>query len=173
LPIKSRKLLYNALIRPHITYGIELWGNTNGTLMRKLITKQKKVLRLLSNNLIHTGPIRKKNGILNIREEYSRSMDTLGWKLMRNLAPSTLKDGLTWRDLNVNLRVINKVVIPRYRQEKLRMQFLPNLAKAINGLNEELNWSISIFKKRTKKKYINGINGIINCSNIDCRECNQ
>jgi hypothetical protein len=171
---KTRKLLYNSLIRSHIIYGLEIWGNSKGTMMNKLNRKHKHALRLLDPGKWHTGPIRKKNGILTIQEEYSKSLKILAWKLLRGLAPSTLKDAFIWRDNNArNLRVNNRVTIPRFRQEKLRQQFTTNLAKEINNItHEEENWSIGKFKNFIRKKYLTGINGDVFCNNDGCRECN-
>ena len=39
---KTKKTIYEALIRSHIMYGIELWGHNKGNLMKKLICMQKK-----------------------------------------------------------------------------------------------------------------------------------
>lgn len=41
-------LLYNTLIKPYFDYCVEVWGNTNKKLMGKLITLQKKAIRIIS-----------------------------------------------------------------------------------------------------------------------------
>lgn len=171
LTINSRKILYNSIIKPHLTYGIELWGNSNGALMNRLKTKHKQSIRLMIPGKIHTKPIMKRFGIIDIKSEYNKALDILAWKILRDLAPLTIKESLTWRNNERQLRN-SRVVLPRFRTENLRQQFLANLAKAINKItNEELNWSIGKFKNQLKKKYINEINGDITCNNIGCREC--
>ena len=53
---KTRVLIYEALIRSHIIYGITLWGNNNSGAMNRLIKLQKKALRTIETGRIHTEP---------------------------------------------------------------------------------------------------------------------
>ena len=94
LTIDSINTLYNSIIKPHLTYGIELWGNSNGALMNKLKIKTNSI-RLMIPGKIHTKPIMKRFGIIDIKSEYNRTMDILAWKLLRGLAPVTIKESLT------------------------------------------------------------------------------
>ena len=52
-------LLYNALILPHLTYCIELWGNTYPTLLQPIARLQKKLVRLItfSHFQAHSAPL--------------------------------------------------------------------------------------------------------------------
>ena len=43
------KNIYFAFVYPHILYGIEIYGNTSNVLMKKLITLNNKLLRILQN----------------------------------------------------------------------------------------------------------------------------
>ena len=62
--------------------------------------------------------------------------------------------------------------MPRFRQDKMRKQYMVNLAKAINSINaNELNWSLGKFKNCLKKQLKTEINGTFNCFNDGCAEC--
>ena len=53
----TKKLLYNALIKPHIEYGLIAWGHTN---LQAITTKQKKIIRDIygtKNRIAHTNPL--------------------------------------------------------------------------------------------------------------------
>ena len=60
--------LYNALIKPHFTYCISVWGNTYLKHMNKLHIMQKKVIRIITNSdfLAHTAPLFDKHNIMNV-----------------------------------------------------------------------------------------------------------
>jgi hypothetical protein len=143
--------------------------------MNRLIKKQKSAIRLIEKGKIHTGPIRKRNGILNIKEEYNKSLLTLAWKMVRGLAPMTLNEDLNW--INGNQRLLRqnrRVIVPRLRTGYLRQQFATQIAKTINTISvDEENWSLSKFKNKTKKNFVQRINGQFDCYNDGCRECNN
>ena len=63
-------LIYNSLILPHISYCLEIWGNTYPTLLEPILLLQKKVVRLISfaDYHAHTAPLFKTLGILNIHQ---------------------------------------------------------------------------------------------------------
>ena len=50
LPIKYMKNLYDTLIKPHLEYGINLWGGTHDSFLIQLIKQQKKVIRIITNS---------------------------------------------------------------------------------------------------------------------------
>ena len=63
-------LLYNSLILPHISYCIEIWGNTFTTFLEPLLILQKKITRLItfSDFHAHTEPLFKQLGILDVHK---------------------------------------------------------------------------------------------------------
>ena len=48
IPKKMRILLYNALVKPHLEYCLEIWGAGAKTNMNRLITAQKIVMRIIN-----------------------------------------------------------------------------------------------------------------------------
>ena len=61
-------LLYNTLILPHITYCLEIWGNTYATSLQPILLLQKKIACLItfSDFHAHSDPLFRQLGILDI-----------------------------------------------------------------------------------------------------------
>ena len=72
---KTRVLIYEALIRSHLIYGIGIWGNSNTGAMNRLRTLQKKAIRSIEHYKMHTEPICKKYGLLSLKDEYDKSIE--------------------------------------------------------------------------------------------------
>lgn len=53
LPECIKLLLYNSLILPHLSYAHLVWGSTTKTNVNRLLTLQKKVLRIIANIPYH------------------------------------------------------------------------------------------------------------------------
>lgn len=63
-------LIYNTLILPHLSYCIEIWGNTYPTILKMIVNLQKKMVRLMtfSDYQAHSEPLFKQLNILNIHK---------------------------------------------------------------------------------------------------------
>ena len=90
LPSNILLTIYNALILPHINYGILTWGfvSTN-----RLFRLQKKAIRLItkSKTLAHTGPIFKSLGLLKIDDILLRFLLKFCFKYHHNNLPEYFK----------------------------------------------------------------------------------
>ena len=73
VPTGILKHIYNALIVPHLTYGITAWGNTHSSLLHRMRVLQKKAIRILSHAKYnaHTMPLFKKHGILSLNDLFN------------------------------------------------------------------------------------------------------
>ena len=69
--------MYYCLIYSHIIYGIQVWGSACDTELNKILTVQKKAVRLLTNNdrypqipgpLVSTNPLFKNLEMLKIQD---------------------------------------------------------------------------------------------------------
>ena len=69
--------LYFTLVYPYFAYGIPLWGGTYNVHMKKLITMQKRIIRVISGAKYndHTGPLFKQIHILKLDDIFK--METL------------------------------------------------------------------------------------------------
>jgi hypothetical protein len=70
LPPDSLSTLYFALIHPHLSYGITVWGNADQNVIIPLMLVQKRAIRVINNASYysHTGPKFKKSGILQLHD---------------------------------------------------------------------------------------------------------
>ena len=68
LPLHCLRTLYNALLQPHLSYGIIAWDNSDQYLIHKTNQLQKRVLRVIHNAPYnsHTDPKFWKSNILKL-----------------------------------------------------------------------------------------------------------
>jgi hypothetical protein len=73
--INNKLLIYKAILKPIVTYGVQLWGTTSNSNIAILERIQSKVLRLIVNVpwYVPNSAIRKDLQIPSVKEEMSRS----------------------------------------------------------------------------------------------------
>ena len=93
LPTDILKIIYNALIQPHLNFGVLLWGK-NVKRIRKL---QKWALRAItaSKYNAHTDPLFIKSKLLKIDDIYKLSVLKFYFKYEKGLLPSFSMECLT------------------------------------------------------------------------------
>ena len=89
LPIPSMQTLYNSLIFPHFSYGLETWGTCNKKFLKRIITIQKKAVRSISKShwLSHTEPRMRKYNILNITDQHHLQCMSLTYDMLKGSNP--------------------------------------------------------------------------------------
>lgn len=99
-------LLYNSLILPFLTYCIQLWGSTYDYKLRKLVTLQKRIVRVIdgADRLAHTNPIFKKYGILKLHHLVEFTQLKLMHKFLCNQLPRPLGSRLYRIEFDPNQR---------------------------------------------------------------------
>ena len=72
LPTSSLCTLYNSLIFPHFSYGLETWGASQQKYLKRIITIQKKAVRSISKShwLSHTEPQMKQLNISKFSDQH-------------------------------------------------------------------------------------------------------
>ena len=160
IPIKSRLMLYNALILPHFNYGIELWGSTGVTAIKPLETLQKKALRLVDNKNINSPSSAsfKKHKTLKISDIFKLRQGLFMYKAFHSMLPpniqSLFKKNQTIRSTrqsNLNFTVIRRST--RMQDKRLSVAgpyFWNDLNQSIRLSN-----SLTMFKRNLKKTYYN------------------
>ena len=95
LPLKVMRNVYYSLIYSHIIYAIEAWGSACKTELNKILTLQKRAMRLMTYNdkypatygpLISSDPIFTKLEILKVSEIYKYQVDKLIYKCINAIA---------------------------------------------------------------------------------------
>ena len=117
IPLKSRKLLYNALIQPHLSYGIELWGGSGKNILDVVQKLQNKAIRFVENTSYgaHTLPLFNKHKILKVNDLYTFQLQILMFKAFHQTLPSKIlqkysriQTGRLTRQVQWNLAVARK-----------------------------------------------------------------
>ncbi|MEO1211654.1 MAG: reverse transcriptase family protein [Cyanobacteria bacterium J06638_20] len=85
MPINTMRILYFALVNPHLDYGILNWGHS----ANRLVTSQKKAIRIISKSKYnaHSEPLFKKLNILRVTDIYKLKLPKFYHKLRNNLLP--------------------------------------------------------------------------------------
>ena len=84
--------VYNSLIVPYLTYGICGWGNCALTFQRKIVTLQKRALRLIyfSKSKEHAVPFFLKSNCLPLSSIFFRDCSYLLYDINRQIAPVSI-----------------------------------------------------------------------------------
>ena len=82
LPLQAVKTLYNALIVPHLNYGLKLWGPRS----EAVALIQKRAIRAITKSkfFAHTSPLFKENKILKLDDLYKLQCLKLHYKIEHN-----------------------------------------------------------------------------------------
>ena len=86
--------LYCTLVLPYTNYGILIWGNTCKTYLDNFFKLQKWAIRIISleHYRSHTGPLFKKNNVLNIFDTFKLELGVFMYKHQTNLLPQTFSN---------------------------------------------------------------------------------
>jgi hypothetical protein len=89
--------LYNALVYPHLLYGITLWGNTYNVYLNKLNVLQTKLRRVMANTEYHahTEPLFKSPILLKLSDIYKLQIAKYTFSSINNKLPEILRDVFT------------------------------------------------------------------------------
>ena len=92
LPIKTKKLLYESMIRPHLDYGVIAWGQSEHA--RRLDKLQKQAVRLITNANYnsHSEPLFGNKKILKLSEIYSVGVNEFASKYQNDKIPKSCKN---------------------------------------------------------------------------------
>ena len=107
IPKKTRLMIYNSLIRPHLEYCINIFSSCNITGEKSLFQMQKKAVRMISNKKYndHTEPIFKELNLLNFEKTKKYNILKLAHEIFYKTAPEAMN-----------------VMFPRYEVEKTRSE---------------------------------------------------
>ena len=88
----SALLLYYALIHPHLSFGLPIWGSTYPTYIQKLQRLQNKAIRIISNASRKNSvtPLYKKYGVLKLADLFNYEMAKIMYQFSKQTLPSHL-----------------------------------------------------------------------------------
>jgi len=139
IPSRILLLIYQALISPHLNYGILIWGH-NPT--NNIKTLQKKAVRAIANAKYnaHTDPLFKKLKLLKITD--IRKLQELKFyhKQQNNKLPSKFQTNfiqtnseLNSNTLSIDTRNRNRLSIPRHRLELFKNSLRYTIVSTVNN----------------------------------------
>ncbi len=157
LPKQNLKTLYLTLIQPHLNYGISFWGGTHESHINKLVTQQKKIIRMITNSKYndHTDPLFEGLKLLKLKEIHKLNAAKLMYKVCKCDLPEPL---IKLYGLNATLHTHNtrQIYNPhvRYRRTQLAARQINHLGPKVwqqlpNNLKTIKN--IKLFTKHYKK----------------------
>ena len=85
----SLRILYFSLIYPYLFYCVSVWASTYPSNLRRLITLQKRVIRIMSRSAFdaHTDPLFKNLKILNLESIYKLQIGKFMYQCRSGLLP--------------------------------------------------------------------------------------
>jgi hypothetical protein len=158
LPESTRLLFYNSYFVPLMDYCINVWGQSNKTLLDKIYAVQKRILRIVSNDYTCDTKtlFQKHNNIMSLHERIEFQTATLTYKCLFDNVPNYLKNFFRFagNDHNYNLRNNGIcLVVPKPKTEIQRKSFRYVGAVAWNELPISVKTSpnTNCFKKNLKQ----------------------
>ena len=161
LPKNILLTLYNALILPHLSYSLLLWGNTHATFLNNLHKIQKRAVRNICNvpYRASSAPLFTNLKILTIRGLFNYQLGIFVYKSQCHLLPSSFENFYTHNSCfhNYNTRSKNCLSQPLTRTYLAHSQLRSTGVNFWNSLSQDIRSSpsIHIFKKKLKKFLLN------------------
>ena len=177
LPQKALLLIHNALVLPHINYGILLWGWK----AERLVKLQKKLVRIISNASYnaHSEPLFKNLKILKATHASMLHDYKFCYKLHNCTLPDYFLDSLFHRNDEVhNYRTRNSRLyqLPRVRhtfaKNNIRFRIPNNFNNAPKNIIEKVSThSLPGFIHYVKNYYLNQYSSV--CNERNCFSCRR
>jgi hypothetical protein len=170
--------IYNALIVPHMTYGIVAWGHAPQSLLRRLIILQKKSLRIISKSqfISHTQPLFKKFKLLKLPDLYRLNCCKLYYRTKTHTLPEYHTQQLpTVRTINpYSSRMASDIYISITLSNIEKQSLNYKIGTTWNNIPPHFkntdNISERSFSKRLKSYFISSYNHYCNVRNcLSCR----
>lgn len=160
-PQKLRHLIYNALVKPHIEYLIEIWGSAAKTNLNQLQRAQNKVIKVLFhyNYLTPTNLLYKKTKLLNIAQTYIYNTCLLVRKILTKNIHTQINFTKKKQVQKMQLRNANNIVLRTPRTNYGKNTILFQGAQLYNKLPNDIknSQSIVMFKRLLKHHLLNNI----------------
>ena len=172
---KTKTMLYNALIKPHMEYGLMAWGHTN---MQAIFIKQKKIIRNIygtKNKIAHTNNMFKTLGILKIQDLLTLNMLHFAKQFTTNQLPEALQASMQLLPGGRQTRAKQDkhILIPRKTNKNWSRTIFHACPKVWNDLNsstKNIN-NNKTFKNTVKRSLIRSYNLEQKCQKQNCNSC--
>ena len=160
LPKPCLKTLYYCLVYPYLHYCIIVWGSTYKTNLRRLVSLQKRVIRIISKSTFdsNSDPIFKELELLKLNDVRQLELGKLMFSFSRSLLPSKFNNyfSLNKQVHSYVIRYANDFHLPfcRTTLRKFSVSFQgPTFYSSLNNDIKETN-SLHSFRAKLKKIFI-------------------
>ena len=170
----SRKIIYDSLVSSHLTYGLEVWGACQAKFKKRLVTIQKRCVRVIDDSLwnAHSEPRMKRLKILKFEDHFQCA--SLVYDMLKSKAPNIF--GFTSEqntDTRLTRSLTNNPSNLRNTFSKINHKSFASHAPDIwNNLGLSLQNAASrkVFKSTLKQKLLAEYNDKVQCCYPRCRD---
>lgn len=152
IPSKARLLIYNSLVKPHLLYLLEIWGNASKTSLKPVQILQNRIIKILHhyNYLTTTTTIYKETKLLNIKQLYTYCTCILIYKILHNHIHSQIKFEMKIKTNKYATRRASHLALPNTRTNYGKNNLTFRGAQLYNKLPKAVKeaTSLNIFKKK-------------------------
>ena len=139
LPLNILRIIYNALILPHLNYGILAWGHQ----AKRLNMIQKRAVRILTASKYnsHTEPLFKQTNILTFSDICTLNEIKLYYKLINKQLPQYFNSFTCEANSDIhgyNTRSQNKLHIPKTNHNFAQNNFRYRIIQTLNKLPDNV-----------------------------------
>ena len=165
-------MIYNSLIKPHLEYGITIWGSAPSNMLSKVKKQQKRAIRYVNKAKFnaHTDPLFYKLKTLKFEDIYSLKVGEFMFKHIKNVLPQTMLHEFS--SLNSTRSKNFLVALPKSKQiEHLPKQKFPSVWNNFSS-NIKNSKSLNVLKKSLKGNMI-GLYNHFQCHKRNCYPCKK
>ena len=172
LPEAQKRLIYNALFKPHIEFGLEIWGCASTSVLQPIIKAQKQSIRLVTNSKwrAHTIPLLEKLKTLELTDLHESKCLILVNKILNSKAPKSLSSIITQKlSARPQRKVFLETKIASTKAQSISpISMIPRMwnQSPLGIPNESLNG----FKNGVKKTKLKVYSSFI-CKKQNCYSC--
>ena len=155
LPYNVLITLYNALILPHLTYGVLAWGYENDIIFKL----QKRALRAVTSSRYnaHTGPLFIKMKLLKVKDIHKLSQLKKIYKLFHRELPEYFNSMLTRKPIDIHdysTRRRNTFLIERIDHSFAEKCIRNSILHIVNGVPHAITDKVSTHSFHGFSQYV-------------------
>ena len=172
LSTKILKLLYNALVKPHLDYGLIVWGGTKSKSRNNLVKIQKNIIRVVSHSPFnaHTSSLFGNHDVLKLDDMYLLNVAEFIAKWYQNKLPSSMQNILTPL-LNCRSRNLRFEISSFKSLEHLPAVCFPRIWNSFS-METKLEENMSALKKKLHEKFCDSYKTVV-CNKQKCYPCKK
>ena len=159
LPQNVLRTIYLTLIYPHLTYCSTVWSSASSSLIKRLVTLQKRAVRHItcSRSRDHTGNLFKSLNLLKLHDVINLNTITFTYKLTHNLLSTQFSDFYTHNYLvhGYNTRQSGHLHIPTISSSSNKNSFRYRAVRLWNTIPSQLKSKPNLISfRRNFSRYV-------------------